>query len=408
MTRKAVGATTLVWLILILTFLARADSSMMQSNNPLFAHTLGARLTEIGLVTSVYAIVTLLVRFGYSASVPLSKVPRIMTIGFVLLTISVVIMLFSHNFAEFLFAVAFSGVSTALVMPHLLSLMGGLSTPDQRERNLSYYSLSLSSSLVVAPVIGTLILTHFPLRGLYVLLLVFSILGLLAMIRYQAAIARRLTEGKETPRRIDLLPTMKALWRNRIYMNSFWSLFLFNLSFAAAMTYGGIDIKEHFHLPYVGVELVLTSFFVVSLLGRLVISRFARKQQLSKKATWIFWSLGIGAVGLVLMGWTPNLLVFTLGFWLLGWPHAVLFPLVTMRIAANVDKSQLVPANTLAQSSFDLSGTFGPMLLGVVAGYGSLGLGFWIIAVLQVVAMGVVYWETREERSVESNKEQAS
>ncbi|MHB1956534.1 MAG: MFS transporter, partial [Sulfobacillus sp.] len=107
-------------------------------------------------------------------------------------------------------------------------------------------------------------------------------------------------------------------------------------------------------------------------------------------------------------GWTPNLLVFTLGFWLLGWPHAVLFPLVTMRIAANVDKSQLVPANTLAQSSFDLSGTFGPMLLGVVAGYGSLGLGFWIIAVLQVVAMGVVYWETREERSVESNKEQAS
>lgn len=398
MSRKTVLTATLVWLILILTFLARADSSMMQSNNPLFAHQLGARLSQVALVTSLYAVVTIIVRFSYSARVPLNRVPRVMAFGFLLLVLSVIAIILSRSFGELLGAVALSGISTALVMPHLLSLMGGLSEPEHREKNLSYYSLALSSSLVVAPILGTLILTHFPLRMLYVLLLVFAVLALGAMLWYQPALTRRLSEGIAPRPNIQLWPTIKELFHSRIFMNSFWVLLLFNLSFAAAMTYGGIDVKDSFHLPYVMVELVLTSFFVASLIGRLVIARFARRGLLNKKATWMFWALGVGALGLGLMGWAPNLPVFLVGFWLLGWPHAALFPLVTMRIASTVDKSQLVAANTISQSSFDLSGTFGPLALGLVVKVASLGVGFWIIGALQLLAMVVLYWEAQEER----------
>jgi predicted MFS family arabinose efflux permease len=387
-----------VWLILILTFLARADSSMMQSNNPLLAHQLGARLSEIALVSAIYAGVTIVVRFSYSARVPLSRVPRVMTVGFVLLAASVVAILVSRNFSELLLAVGFSGVSTALIMPHLLSLMGGLSEPAEREKNLSYYSLALSSSLVIAPIIGTLILTRFPLRGVYVLLLVFSVVALAAMVRYQPALMARIAEGTSPRAPMRLRSTMRDLWQSRIYMNGYWVLLVFNLSFAGAMTYGGVDVKALFHLPYVMVELVLTSFFVASLVGRLAIARFVRRGLLTKKATWMFVALGVGAVGLALMGWAPNLGVFLIGFWLLGWPHAALFPLITMRIVATVDKSQLVAANTLAQSSFDLSSTFGPVLLGMVAQVASLAVGFWLIAVLQVVAMLVLYREVQAER----------
>ena len=77
---------SVIYLILILTFLARANSSMMQSNNPLYAHSLGAQLTQVGLTTSVYAVATMIVRFGYSARVNLHDVPRVMTVGFVLHT----------------------------------------------------------------------------------------------------------------------------------------------------------------------------------------------------------------------------------------------------------------------------------------------------------------------------------
>lgn len=401
------AATTLVWLILILTFLARADSSMMQSNNPLLAHQLGARLSEIALVSALYAGVTIVVRFSYSARVSLARVPRVMTVGFVLLVVSVVLILVSRNFPELLMAVGFSGISTALIMPHLLSLMGGLSAPEDRERNLSYYSLALSSSLVVAPILGSVILTRFPLRGLYVLLLVFAVMALGFMLRYQPALTARLAEGMSPRPPLRLGPTIRHLWHSRIFMNGFWVLLVFNLSFAGAMTYGGVDVKALFHLPYVMVELVLTSFFVASLLGRLAITRVVRRGPLTKKATWMFAALGVGALGLGLMGWAPNLAVFLVGFWLLGWPHAALFPLITMRIAASVDKSQLVAANTLAQSSFDLSSTFGPLLLGVVAQVASLAIGFWIVAVLQVLAMMVLYGEVREERHAVSVRQQA-
>ncbi len=404
MAKKTLATTTLVGLILVLTFLARAVSSMMQANNPLLAHDLGAQLGAVGLVTSVYAVATLLTRFGYSARIPLSKVPRAMTVGFVLLVGALGALLAVRSFVELLLAVIFSGVATALIMPHLLSLMGAVASPEERDHYLSYYSLALSSSLVVAPVLGTLLLLRFPLRDLYAMLLGFAGLALLAMVRYERALARRLGLGAagEPSARPRLMQVMRELAQNRVYANSYGVLFLFNWSFAAALSFGGIDVRDRFHLPYVWVEMILTSFFVVSLLGRVVISRQARSGGLTKKATWIFWALATGALGLALMGWGANLALFLAGFWLLAWPHAVVFPLVSMRVAASVDKSQLVAANTLVQSSFDLSGTVGPLTLGVIAANSSLGVAFWLVAVLQMVAMGVVFFEAREERAFQA------
>jgi MFS family permease len=387
---------SVIYLILILTFLARANSSMMQSNNPLYAHSLGAQLTQVGLTTSVYAVATMIVRFGYSARVNLHDVPRVMTVGFVLLTLSIVGTLLSRNLVGFLGAIALAGISTALVMPHLLSLMGALSAPEEREKNLSYYSLALSTSLVLAPVLGTLILTHLNLQGLYGLLLVFSIMGLGVMLINYRKFQNKL-QADEKPKSLNLRLAISDLVRNGTYTRSFASLFLFNLSFASAMSFGGLDVKSHFRLAYSGVELVLTSFFVASLLGRLVVSRFVRKKRLQNKAIWMLWSLGIGGIGLGLMGWAPSLIVFLVGFWMLAWPHAVLFPLVAMRIAGSVDRHLLVAANTVAQSSFDLSGTFGPLAISFVMSHGNLGWGFWIIGLLQFVGMAIMASEAHRE-----------
>ncbi|POB11648.1 MFS transporter [Sulfobacillus sp. hq2] len=385
-----------IYLILILTFMARAISSMMQANNPLYAHSLGVRLAEVGLTTSVYAVVTMVVRFGYSARVRLHDVPRVMTIGFVLLTLAIAGVLWSHTFVEFLIAIALAGVSTALIMPHLLSLMGALSPAEEREKNLSYYSLALSTSLVVAPVLGTLVLTHFRLGGIYGLLLVFALIGLFVMGSNFKRFQDRLAKDAKAPA-LKLRHALSDLSHNGVYTRSFAALFLFNLSFAAAMSYGGLDIKDRFHLPYSLVELVLTSFFVASLLGRLVVSRAVHHKRLERKATWMFWSLGIGGVGLGLMGWAPSLLVFLVGFWLLAWPHAVLFPLVSMRIASSVERPLLVAANTVAQSSFDLSGTFGPLVLSVIISHANMGWGFWLIGVFQFVGMAIFVAEMRQE-----------
>ena len=314
----------------------------------------------------------------------------------VLLTLSIVGTLLSRNLVEFLGAIALAGISTALVMPHLLSLMGALSAPEEREKNLSYYSLALSTSLVLAPVLGTLILTHLNLQGLYGLLLVFSIMGLGVMLINYRKFQNKL-QADEKPKSLNLRLAISDLVRNGTYTRSFASLFLFNLSFASAMSFGGLDVKSHFRLAYSGVELVLTSFFVASLLGRLVVSRFVRKKRLQNKAIWMLWSLGIGGIGLGLMGWAPSLIVFLVGFWMLAWPHAVLFPLVAMRIAGSVDRHLLVAANTVAQSSFDLSGTFGPLAISFVMSHGNLGWGFWIIGLLQFVGMAIMASEAHRE-----------
>ncbi len=124
----------------------------------------------------------MIVRFGYSVRVNLHDVPRVITMGFLPLSLPLIRALWSQSFGEFLGAVALSGVSSALIMPHSLSLMGPLSPEADRERNLRSYSLTLSLHLVVAPILGIVILTHVALKRLYALLLAFSMIGLGLMV----------------------------------------------------------------------------------------------------------------------------------------------------------------------------------------------------------------------------------
>ncbi|MCY0886735.1 MAG: MFS transporter, partial [Firmicutes bacterium] len=356
---------------------------------------------EVGLLTSVYAVSTMAVRFLVSVRLALPAVPRVMRAGFALLVAAVGMVAASPGLGWLAAGIILAGAANALIMPHLLSLAGGLAPPGRREAVLSYYSLALSLSLVLAPVFGTLILTVASIRAVYGLLVAFAAVAAVLMFRSERALSATLAarhpgaaDGRVTQ---PLWPTLRALWHHPYYRADFAGFLLFNLSFTAAMAFGGVDVKSRFHLPYSGVEMVLTSFFVASLLGRVVIARRTRRGGLARKLDWMLASLAVGGAGLVLMGWAPSLAVFLAGFWLLAWPHAVLFPLMSMRIAGYVEPAQLVAANTLLQSSFDIAGIAGPLIVGLMAVRTGIGPGFWAIAVLQGVAMGLLWPSRRRE-----------
>lgn len=398
--RAGQGGQLLVGLAFGLTFLARSTSGMMEINNPLYAQSLGATVSQVGLVTSVFFVTTTVLRLAYSARVDIAQLPSSIAFGFVATTGATVGVLISPNFLWLLGSVAIAGAGSALIKPHLPTLVAGLSSPEDRYKHLGQYATVLSTSLVVAPILGTVLLLRTSIRGVYVLLLALSLLAAVASVagrgRLQGRIA--LIRANELPRGDTFVQLLRGLKRNVAYINSVLALTILGLAYTAALAFAGVYVKTRFRLPYSSVELLFVSFFTVSLFGRLAIAAVAGRRPGTRKLSWICSSLVVGAMGTFLMASQRSLVVFLIGFWMLAWPHAVILPLTLMRIAKSVTGAELVAANTLAYTFFDAAGALGPLLFGVIATRSSVQTGFWALGGMQVAGTVCIWARGSAER----------
>lgn len=395
--------------ILGLTFFGRLISLLLQSTDPLAArHLFGRGLDGVALASSLYAASTLAARFFLSARQPPRRLPLLMLGGFGLLVVALTGIWRSGSFSAFLFFIALAGLGTALVMPFLLSLVSLTAAPGRREAGLSFYALTLSVSLVVGPTLAALVLRWGSLRGVYGLLLLSAVFGFLLLFGGRGSLERRLEHrgAGAIPPGGPLAQKVGALLRNRLFQDTFTSLILFNLAFAAVLSFGGIYAEERFHVNLAGVQGLLLDFFGASLVVRIVLSAFTHRRGLPYRDLLFGLSLLLTGVSLFFLGLAPGILWYAVGFWLLGIPHALLFPLGSMRVAEAVPTGDLVAANTLFQAAFEIANAVGPLLLAPVAREIGIGGGFLLLGAV----MPFSFWRVASEdwRAVDGEREIAA
>ena len=94
----------------------------------------------------------------------------------------------------------------------------------------------------------------------------------------------------------------------------------------------------------------------------------------------------ISVLSFVLMVVSKNIGFYALSLIIFGIPHALIFPIGTMRISETVDMKDMVAANTIYQSNFDIGGIIGPFFLSYLGGVYSIRFVFAIIAVFLFAA----------------------
>lgn len=392
-------------LVLGLTFLARLDSIMLQSNNPLLAREFyHAGLLQVALTSTVYAVATLLVRYLVSVRLTPAQIPKAMVAGFFLLGVSLGFSSVARNLPVFLGLIALSGVGTALIMPLLLSLVGLISEANRRDVNLSYYSLMLSLSLVIGPGIGGAVVRREGLSFLYLVLAVAALLAVVFLIGGMEGLKRRVAQYHQPggARNFRLGPSLRALGRNRPFVDTFLGMIIFSLAFSASLVYAGIYAKEHFGLSLFGVQMMLLGFFGVSFLFRILLTRRMHTHPIEDKDVAFRRQILLSGLGLLAMGLATDRFIFLTGFFFLGIPHALLFPMGTMRVATAVKGSgELVAANTIFQSAFDVAGIFGPLLLAPLARSEGIGAALvWLALVFPLT-----FWWLRRKDTFATSEE---
>ncbi|MHB1679790.1 MAG: MFS transporter [bacterium] len=415
-----------IFFVFIVILFQRANTMMVQSINPLFVkYVLHTSLVYVGVATAVYAASTLLVRYVVSIRVKPAHITKFIITGMILFSIAVLGYFFSNSLIEFLFFVVISGFATAIIMPFLLSLVNFVSDKKDIEKNLTIYSLMLSLALVVGPLLGTLMLSVFSIRYIYLLLFVFAAAGLFFAMKINKTAKNKIKEKlaqddsadgsfsepqdkvfiNNNSSGIDAIEPEKKinnnsnnkdnnikikqkkdrlifrLFKNKKFLEVVFYNTVFSISFASIVAFGGVYARNNFKAPYFLITLLFALFFISSLVTRLVLLFFTKKGKIKQKMNIMNVSILLSSLSFIAMVLSNNIIFYALALVLLGIPHALIFPIGTMRISEVVEVKQIVAANTIYQSNFDIGGIIGPLFLSYIGEAYSIKFIFFLLAV---------------------------
>ncbi len=374
--------------VFLVILLQRANTNLIQSINPLFVrYVLDKNLFYVGITTAVYAVSTLAVRYLISIRIKPQAVSKFVIIGLLLFSAAILGYFFSTDYAEFLIFVVISGFATAIIMPFLLSLVHLVSEKSAIEKNLTIYSLMLSLALVFGPLLSSALLTVLPIRWIYIMLSIFGItaffFALKIHLKSKSLIKDKLKE-KHDVQDSDKKGSVSLLFKNRGFLEVIFYNTSFSIAFASVVALGGVFARDNFHLKYFEITLLFSLFFISSLITRLILLYFTKKANIKNKTKILNISILISVLSFALMVFSKNIGFYAFGLIIFGIPHALIFPIGTMRISETVDMNDMVAANTIYQSNFDLGGIIGPFFLSYIAGIYSIRFVFGIITVFLI------------------------
>ena len=374
--------------VFFVILLQRANTNLIQSVNPLFVrYVLDKNLFYVGITTAVYAVSTLSVRYLISIRIKPQAVSKFVIAGLLLFSAAILGYFFSTDYAEFLIFVVISGFATAIIMPFLLSLVHLVSDKAVIEKNLTIYSLMLSLALVFGPLLSSALLTVLPIRWIYIMLSIFGItaffFALKIHLKSKSLIKDKLKE-KHDVQDSDKKGSVSLLFKNRGFLEVIFYNTSFSIAFASVVALGGVFARDNFHLKYFEITLLFSLFFISSLITRLILLYFTKKANIKNKTKILNISILISVLSFALMVFSKNIGFYAFGLIIFGIPHALIFPIGTMRISETVDMNDMVAANTIYQSNFDLGGIIGPFFLSYIAGIYSIRFVFGIITVFLI------------------------
>ncbi|RZV38825.1 MAG: MFS transporter [Candidatus Acidulodesulfobacterium acidiphilum] len=381
--------------VFLVILLQRANTNLIQSINPLFVrYVLDKNLFYVGITTAVYALSTLSVRYLVSIRIKPQAVSKFVIAGLILFSAAILGYFFSTDYAEFLIFVVISGFATAIIMPFLLSLVHLVSDKSEIEKNLTIYSLMLSLALVFGPLLSSALLTVLPIRWIYIMLSIFGITAFLFALKIhlksKSVIKEKLGEKPDVQdlnknsQKSAKSGSISSLFKNRGFLEVIFYNTSFSIAFASVVALGGVFARNNFHLKYFEITLLFSLFFISSLITRLILLYFTKKANIKNKTKILNISILISVLSFALMVFSKNIGFYAFALIIFGIPHALIFPIGTMRISETVDMKDMVAANTIYQSNFDLGGIIGPFFLSYIAGIYSIRFVFGIITVFLI------------------------
>lgn len=296
------------------------------------------------------------------------------------------------------------GGAGGIVMPGLLNALVSRAG-ERREQFIAVYSVTLSVSLAIGPVLETLVLTnaHQDVRLPYLVFAGLPALGAGLLVlgwrprRLQpvdlplsdAEVAGQVLAGKAPMPcediAVDVLAEQaatfdcdqrdepsdapaRARWQRGLLAThagrvALVAELLYMVPFAGVTVFGALVARVGFGVTPAKAQLGFTIFFVWSFVARALV---AFRAPIVHKRALLWLSAGLTASGLALLGTGHGLLGLLVAMGILGIPHGLTFPLALAMVADATSASDLPRANATLLGSTNLTAVIVPLVLGSI------------------------------------------
>lgn len=362
---------------------ARSVNNMVATTLPFLAkYDFNFGNVEVGFISAVIYGSTFLVTSFINPMLMAHTRRRVFIASNAAIPVTMVLFYFSNPGTLWPIAIA-SGAATGFLFPNIITSASLHRDHFMQMRLLAIYSVSLSASLVLGPSLETWLLTFLTYKQIFLPFLALSVVGLAVspLVKF--------------PRVSMEVKGGKAALRNRGLLTSLVSISIYNVPFAAIISFLVIFAVERFNVSSSIAYSVFIYFFAASMLTRLAM---AIRPFRSLFAPLVFSSI-ITITSLFALSFIPSFLVFVVLMAVLGIPHGSIFPISSMLIARGTKPEE----RSVANSYFMAYNNVLSMAVPVIFGFLSLRIGFTysfsmlgVIALLATASMAFMYTRNRE------------
>lgn len=374
--------------VLVATALFRMTQNMALTTMSLLARDqLHLAPTGIGALSALAGLVLSVVTFTVARRVPAGRSAASAAGGTLLLVVSLAVFAGVPTLAGMAVAAVLVGAAGGLAMPGLINVVEA-HAGDNRDRAIGIYTVTLTASLAVGPLLATFVLdtSHQDVRAPFVW---FLPLPLVATALLVVPCWRSARSGPEAPAGAQVAGAGAAgaevgsvvppgffggLLGSRDGRAALIVQLLYAIPFAGVTSFGALVSRIGFDVTAAQAQLAFTAFFVASFATRGLV---AWRSPIVRKQPLLWASAALTAGGLVLLGTGHGLGVLLVAMAVLGLPHGMTFPLALALVADSTDDDRTPRANAALIGSSNLSTVFVPSVLGViipVTGYQGMAL----------------------------------
>lgn len=358
-------------LALTLTFIAFVALNAARVVLTLYALTLGAPASSVGVLGGIFYLFPLLLSWPIGAASDRIGPRRLLLIGAVCGTGALALPYFWGHMSAFYASAALCGLSIAFYHVTLQNLVGSLSAPERHPRNFSNFSLVGATTNFVGPLIAGVSIDWFDHGFAALVIVVISAFGFVVL-----AIGWRSLPGPG-PKLVAQaapaeMPADPGIWR---------------MLTASAMVQLGTDLFQ-FYIPIYGHEIgmsasaigaVIASFAAAAFVVRIFLPRLVKQAQPERVLAWAFYA---GALGFFLMPFFQDVVMLSVIAFIFGLGMGCGTPLTVMLMFDRSSAGRSGRTLGIRLTITNAVRVLGPMVFGAVGTAFGVPPVFWINATL--------------------------
>ncbi len=378
-----------VFVIVLMTFSVRASNNMLGTMMPLLVkYDLNFSEIMIGLISALFTLSSFFMSGFINAALPPKERRVIFIFSSIVYAVIFPFFAFANGVSIWILSIS-SGFVLGALMPNIITSASLYPDRKTRERIVSLYTLTLSLSLIIGPSIESALLKFMNLRETFIF---FTIFGLLT------AVTSFFIKFPETEQKSKMTTHLKVIFKNPGFKASVINNLMYNVPFAMITIFGGIYAKETFHIGYSLITILFALFFLTSFLSRLILT-IRPPQNLSFQ---MIISAILTALGLILIVFSNNIILYAIAFLILGIPHGLTYPLSLLAITRAFPPELRNKANSYFLSILSAIGAFIPIIFGFVIQYFGMRITFALIVIFVLLLLIFLVRNTIYAKNFES------